>query len=145
MTNALSELQRLVSLAGVSTEALEWLASHVSEASFTVGERLIRQGETDRDCYFIVDGETEVVRDGVILGVSGVGEPEGELGLFLGTARAATTTAITPVRTLKLLAKDFDELRETQPDLADDIRVNICKHLARRFGLRAFAGVHVDQ
>lgn len=141
---AFEQLRGLGSLARVSDDAVRWLAEHVEPVSFEAGERLITEGDDDRDCYFIVFGETEVVRQGSVLGISGPGEPEGELALFLGTPRSASTTAVSAVRTLRLRAEDYDALRESEPELADHIRVEICRHLARRFGLPSFAGVPAE-
>lgn len=80
-----------------------------------------------------------------VLGVTGEGEPEGELGLFLESPRMATTTARTPVSVLMLAPEDWDRLCTESPGLADEIRVGVCRHLARRFGLPAFAGVPVEE
>ena len=120
---------------------MRWLADHVEPVSFAAGDVLITEGASDRDCFFIVSGDTRVVRGGTELGISSAGEPEGELALFLGTPRSATTTAITEVSTLRLRADDYDRLRRDDPELADDIRLNVCRHLAKRFGLPMFAGV----
>lgn len=141
MTEHLEVLRQLGSLSAVSEAAISWLAEHVAPRSFEAGEKLIVQGDSSRECFFIVDGETEVARDGSVLGISGVGEPEGELGLFLRIPRSATTTARTRVSALVLRPGDWDELIETQPSLAEEIRVAICRHLAERFGLPSFAGV----
>jgi CRP-like cAMP-binding protein len=139
------QLRALQSMAAVSDEAVRWLAEHVEPVSSHAGEVLITEGATDRDCYFIVSGETEVVRGTSVLGVSGAGEPEGELALFLGMPRSATTTALSHVETLRLRADDYDHLRRENPALADDIRVNLCRHLARRFGVQMFAGVSAGE
>ena len=134
-------LRRLGSLAAVSDDGVRWMAGHVEPREFGRGDVLIRQGESTRECYFIVDGETEVRRDGAVLGFTGEGEPEGELGLFLRSSRAATTTARTPVSVLMLAPEPWDRLCAESPGLAEEIRVGVCRHLARRFGLPAFAGV----
>lgn len=139
-----AHVEDLACLATVSPAGRSWLASQVASRTFAAGDVLISQGETTRECYFIVDGETEVVRDGVVLGRSGAGEPEGELGLFLRLPRSATTTAMTTTHTLVLPAEHWDELCETDRELADHIRVEVCRHLARRFGLPGFAGVPLD-
>jgi uncharacterized protein YndB with AHSA1/START domain len=137
-------LRRLGSLASVSDGGVRWMADHVEARELARGDALIRQGESTRECYFIVDGETEVRRDGAVLGFTGEGEPEGELGLFLGSPRIATTTARTPVSVLILAPQHWDRLCTESPRLAEEIRVAVCRHLARRFGLPAFAGVPVD-
>ena len=139
-----AQLRGLRSLRAVSDQAVTWLAEHITPVSFGSGDVLITEGANDRDCFFIVSGETEVVRGGAVLGVSGAGEPEGELALFLGLPRSATTTAISEVDALRLRADDYDRLRRETPELADDIRVNVCRHLARRFGVPMFAGVTAD-
>lgn len=144
MSENFKALRSFRSLECVSDEGVRWIADHVEPATFDRDEALIRQGEPTRECYFIVDGETEVRRDGVVLGVSGAGEPEGELGLFLRLPRTATTTAQTPVSTLVLAPEHWDRLCAENPELAEEIHVEICRHLARRFGLPTFAGVSVD-
>src|SRR5262245_63014427 len=116
-------LRQLGSLAAVSDEGVRWIADHVEAREFDGGDVLIRQGESTRECYFIVAGETEVRRDGAVLGFSGEGEPEGELGLFLGSPRAATTTARTAVSVLMLAPQHWDRLCTESPRLADEIRV----------------------
>jgi CRP-like cAMP-binding protein len=138
-----SSLRSLECLTAVSDSAVSWISERVHLREFDPGDRLIDQGDTSRDCYFIIQGQTEVRRDGVVLGVSGVGEPEGELGLFLRTPRAASTSALTRVATLVLQAEDWDELCDTQPALAEELRVGVCRHLAKRFGLPSFAGVEI--
>lgn len=137
-------VRRLGSLASVSDEGVRWIADHVEAREFGSGDVLIRQGEPTRECYFIVAGETEVRRDGAVLGITGEGEPEGELGLFLRSPRSATTTARTPVSVLMLAPDHWDRLCTESPHLAEEIRVALCRHLARRFGLRGFAGVSLD-
>jgi CRP-like cAMP-binding protein len=137
----LDVLRQLKSLSAASEAAISWLAEHVAPRSFEPGDELIVQGDSSRECFFIVHGETEVARDGTVLGISGAGEPEGELGLFLRTPRSATTTARTTVSTLVLRPDDWDELVEAQPPLAEEIRVVMCRHLAERLGLPSFAGV----
>jgi CRP-like cAMP-binding protein len=141
VTEHFQALRRLSALAAVSDEGVSWLADRVRPQTFEPGECFIVQGEWSRECHFIVDGHAEVSRGGVVLGTSGPGEPEGELGLFLRLPRRATTKALTAVSTLVLMPDDWDELTETQPLLAEEIRTGVCRHLAERFGLPSFAGV----
>jgi CRP-like cAMP-binding protein len=134
-------LRSMQSLGDVGDDALHWLADHVTAIRFKPGDEFITQGDPTRDCYFIVSGETSVSRNGSELGITGPGEPEGEVAMFLGIPRTATTTAITDVMALRLDAGDFDALRASNRELAERIRVGICSHLARRFGVSSFAGV----
>lgn len=140
----LERLQVMPSLSEVSDEAIDWLACHVTEVHISAGHQFITEGDHRRECYFIVSGQTRVTRSGLELGITGPGEPEGEVALFLGIRRTATTTATTDVTALRLDAADFDALRATDARLADSLRVGICRHLARRFGLTSFAGISSD-
>lgn len=142
--DTLEQLRAMRSLSEVGDEGVQWLAGHVVEVRIQAGEAFITQGDQSRDCFLIVSGETRVTRNEAELGITGPGEPEGEVALFLCIPRTATTTAITDVTALRLDATDFDVLRTTNNDLAERIRVGICRHLARRFGLPTFAGVSRD-
>jgi CRP-like cAMP-binding protein len=138
-------LEEMQSLRGVSAQVVEWLAAHVQEVVISAGERFITEGESARDCFFLVTGEAQVTRGGVRLGTTGPGEPEGEVALFLRVPRTATTIALTDVHALLLRAEDYDELERGYPRLAVEFRVPLCRHLARRFGLQAFAGVTAEE
>lgn len=140
----LDQLRGMRSLREVGDEALQWLASHVVEVRIEAGREFITEGDQRRDCYFIVSGETQVSRNGTTLGITGPGEPEGEVALFLGPPRTATTIALTDVMALRLDAADFDALGASNGELAERLRVGVCRHLARRFGLPRFAGVALE-
>lgn len=142
--DTLDQLRAMRSLSEVGDEGVQWLADHVVEVQIEAGEEFITQGDQSRDCYFIVSGKTRVTRNEAELGITGPGEPEGEVALFLGIPRTATTTAITEVTALRLDAAHFDALRTRNIELAEGLRAGICRHLARRFGLPSFAGVSRD-
>ena len=131
--NTYEMLRSLRCLADVSDAGVQWLASNVAACRFDVGDVLIREGETDRDCYLIVKGDTEVTAGGSVLGTSGAGEPEGEMAMFFHRPRGATTTVIAPVEAFLLRAADWDRLESKSPDTANDIRSGILQHLGRRF------------
>ena len=126
-------LRELRCLSEVSDAGVEWLASKVIEEEHDVGAVLIQEGSSDRDCYFIVSGDTEVTQNGAVLGVSGAGEPEGEMAMFFRRPRGATTTVTSPVTALLLRAEDWDALEAQSPDAANHIRSGILQHLGRRF------------
>ena len=127
-------LRSLRCLADVPDDGVAWLASVVEERRYGVGDVLITEGATDRDCWFLVEGETSVTAGGAVLGVSGVGEPEGEMALLFRRPRGATTTVTSPVLALVLRAADWDRLEAEQPERADGIRGGLLQHLGRRFG-----------
>jgi CRP-like cAMP-binding protein len=67
------QLGDMPTCSGLSSDALSWLGSVVTEVHFAAADRLITEGETDRDCYFLVDGEVEVEMGGQKVGTVGPG------------------------------------------------------------------------
>jgi CRP/FNR family transcriptional regulator, cyclic AMP receptor protein len=129
----LAAIPWLQSLPGPS---LDWLSESVEEVSFEPGESFIVQGYTDRDCYFLISGEVEVVMNGQTMGTVGPGEVEGEMALLYRRARGATTTALETVHALVLRAADFDELASTDEGTARAIADAIIERLAKRFNMQ---------
>jgi CRP-like cAMP-binding protein len=126
-------LRAMQSLEDVPDDAVKWLAASVDEVAFAAGAQIITEGELDRDCYFIVDGLTDVAMGGRVIGQTPSGEPEGEMALFFHRPRGCTTTAVTPLTTLRLRAEAYDELIATAPETAAAFCDGVMAHMARRF------------
>lgn len=134
MTQKFDVLRAMGSLEDVPDDVVKWLAHEVDEMFFDPGAQIITEGAVDRDCYFIVDGATDVAMGGRVIGQTLAGEPEGEMALFFNRPRGCTTTAATPLTTLCLRAESYDELVATDPTLAAAFRDGVMAHMARRFG-----------
>ncbi len=76
--------------------------------------------DTSGDCFFVIlDGELEIWKrygqvDEILLGVSGSGQPVGEMALIDNQPRSATVRARTQVRLLVIQAEDFNNLLVTE-------------------------------
>jgi CRP-like cAMP-binding protein len=122
------------SLEDVPDEVVKWLAEVVNEVCFDRGVTIIVEGDRDdRDCYFILEGLTDVAMGGRVMGQTGAGETEGEVALLLNLPRGCTTTVVEPVRALRLRAEIFDRLEEEDPASADALREGVLAHMRRRF------------
>jgi CRP-like cAMP-binding protein len=130
-------LKVMGSLADAPDESVRWLADHVDLVHFEPGDTLIREGATDRDCYFIVSGVTEVTFAGTSLGPTGPGEPEGEMALFFRRVRSGTTVAISAVDALRLRADDYDAFDRARPAVAAAFRAAVLHHLSSERGITA--------
>jgi CRP-like cAMP-binding protein len=126
-------LRAMQSLEDVPDDAVKWLAESVDEVVFAAGAQIITEGELDRDCYFIVEGVTDVAMNDNVIGQTPAGEPEGEMALFFNRPRGCTTTAATALRTLRLRAEAYDELVANAPDTAASLRNGVMAHMQRRF------------
>lgn len=54
------QLSVMPACSGLASDILSWLGAVGTEVVFVAGDRLITEGESDRDCYFLVEGEVEV-------------------------------------------------------------------------------------
>jgi CRP-like cAMP-binding protein len=134
VTDNFSVLRAMQSLEDVPDDVVEWLAGAVTEVSFPAGAQIITEGDLERDCFFIVEGLTDVAMGGRIIGQTPAGEPEGEMSLFFHRPRGCTTTAVTALHTLRLRAETYDQLVATDPKMAAALCDGVMAHMKRRFG-----------
>ena len=128
------QLTKMPVFLGVDEAGLDWLADRVTERDFAAGDVIIRQGDVDRDCFFLIDGMVAVEIDGEDVGSFGPLDPEGELALLYGGPRRATVTALGPCRTFVLSAEDYDVAAKASPEVFSTIGKALRTSLARRFG-----------
>jgi signal transduction histidine kinase len=108
---------------GMADVALEKIRALCSEERFTRGTVLFFE-DTPGDHFFVIlDGELEIWKrfgqpDELLLGVSGAGQPIGEMALIDDRPRSATVRARTDVRVLVIHAEDFNELLKTEHAIA---------------------------
>ncbi|MFN8546004.1 MAG: cyclic nucleotide-binding domain-containing protein [Candidatus Binatia bacterium] len=121
-------LRGLDIFAGLSTRQLSDLAGALREQRHPPGTTIVREGEFDDCMYLIVAGEVEVSAEGRRLAKLGPREFFGEMSVFDGETRAATVTAITRVRLLRLERHDLFQVMDEHPGIA----IAICQTLSRR-------------
>jgi MFS family permease len=112
----LAQVAQLPLFAGVPSARLEAALARIREVPVTVGEAVIKQGDTADRFYMIESGSfvvTQVPASGapqVVLQHLGPNEVFGELGLLRGLPRRATVTAETDSVLLALEGRDFLKL-----------------------------------
>ena len=104
----------------------------LAEARFEPGEVLYREGDPARDCYVIVEGETDVTVSDRFVGNIGEGESVGEMGLLDHAPRTATVVARTPVRVQVIDAKSFDRLLDEAPSVTRALLRQVSRWLRAR-------------
>jgi uridine kinase len=97
----------------------EWrrIAARLSVRALPAGAPLVREGDTGRDLYVIVEGEARVHKGDTELGLARAGDLVGELGLVLGRPRAATIEAESPLIVAELSHERFLALFAEEPGL----------------------------
>ncbi len=103
-----------------------------NELRFEPGDVLYEEGDPARDCYLIVEGETEITVSGRFLGSSGPGESVGEMGLLHQGPRTATVVARTPVTVQVIDAAGFDRLLDEALSVTRALLHQVSRRLAER-------------
>ncbi|MEN8183563.1 MAG: cytochrome P450 [Myxococcota bacterium] len=103
-----------------------------AEAQFEAGDVLYREGDPARDCYVIVEGETDVTVSGRFVGNIGEGESVGEMGLLDSAPRTATVVARTPVTVQVIDGRSFDRLLDEAPSVTRALLCQVSRWLRAR-------------
>jgi CRP-like cAMP-binding protein len=117
-----ADLQNLRLFEGLDERELEKLSRWATDLDFGAGRRIFDQGEIAWEFFVILDGDVEVLRGGDTLAVLHPGEFFGEMALEAGDRRNASVVAKTPVRLAVMLGRDFREMEQEMPHVAEQIR-----------------------
>ena len=101
--------------ADLSRPQLEKVAHKMTEESYPVGQRILRQGFTGTGFYVILDGEASVVIDGEERSRLGRGEFFGEISALRGGPPTADVVATTMLRTLVIPANELEAFLLERP------------------------------
>ena len=93
------------------------IASIAAEREFPAGEELIREGESGRSFYVLLDGTVEISRGSENLGTRSAGDFLGEIALLARSARTASVTTTSQVKALVISDRAFRSLLGRQPEL----------------------------
>ena len=111
------ELAKIPLFQNLSAKQLAAVDGLVTTIDVAAGRTLIRQGESGREFFVVVEGEAEVVRDGEVIAVRGPGTFLGEIALLLDQPRNASVVARTPMTIDVIDRQDFRRLLDEFPDL----------------------------
>ena len=121
-------LKRAPLFAGLSKKELTQLARVSEDLEIPAGQVLCKEGDTGREFFVIVEGETEISSGGERVAARGGGDFVGEIALLENTERTATVTAKTPLRVFVLTREDFRQLMRENPN----VERKVMQALARR-------------
>jgi CRP-like cAMP-binding protein len=114
----LDHLAAVPLFAACSHKELQRIARASDETELPAGRVLMRQGESGRECFVIVDGEVKIERNGKKVATVGAGSCIGEMSLLDKGPRTATAIAQTPLTVLVLGPREFSGVLEEVPGLA---------------------------
>ena len=121
-------LYELDAFRGCTQAELSEVARSTTEVEFRAGHVLCRQGDAGLQAFVIAEGEAEVSVDGRVVAVLGPGDVVGEMALLERRTRAATVTALTPMRVMVLSVHEFHHVFGDLPNATR----RLIESLARR-------------
>jgi len=108
-------------------ELLE-IASIADEIDLPSNKEIIRQGETGREFFVLLNGGADVIRDGHRIASLAKGDFVGEIAVIARIPRTATVKTTAPTRALVVTAPAFRNLLKRSPD----IQLKVLEALAER-------------
>jgi CRP-like cAMP-binding protein len=123
-------IKRVPLFASASKSELAEIASIADEIDLPEGRVVIKEGDSGREFFVLIDGTAEVERGGKKVADLGAGDFFGEIALIAKTPRNATITTTSPVRALVITDRSFRRLLDHQPTIAVGVLVALAERLA---------------
>jgi len=121
-------LKRAPLLAGLGRREIEEVGRLVEEIDVPAGQVLMREGETGREFFVLVEGSVAIDRGGSRVRTMAPGDFFGEIALLAEGPRTATATTETASKVLVLGHREFHSLMDQFPA----IRMCVLEALAAR-------------
>jgi CRP/FNR family cyclic AMP-dependent transcriptional regulator len=116
------QLQGVGIFAGLSKKELENLAHWTDEVSVEEGYELAKEGTFAHEFFVIEEGAAAVVQQGERIAELGPGDFFGEIGLLETERRTASVVATTPMRLIVMFQREFKQMEQAMPAVADRVR-----------------------
>jgi CRP-like cAMP-binding protein len=110
-------LSSLTLFADLTRPQLEQVAHKMTEESFPVGQRILRQGFTGTGFYVILDGEVAVKIDGEERARLGKGDFFGEMSILLGEPPVADIVTMRQLHVLHLGGPELEGFLRDHPQV----------------------------
>ena len=115
-------LESIPLFASLSHQERRWVAKWADEVDIGQGERLVNQGAFAHEFFAILEGEAEVTRGPEHLADLGPGDFFGEIALESDDRRTATVTAKSPMKVVVMFGRDFHQMANSMPQVAEQIK-----------------------
>lgn len=111
-------LNHLHLLSSLNNKLLEDFKNYIDFKIYPSNKIVVKEGDTERKMYFIIDGELKIHRSGLDLGIIHSGQHFGELCLISGKPRAATIISKSDVILAELTLENYEKMISEESDLA---------------------------
>jgi CRP-like cAMP-binding protein len=130
-SNSKIELIKGVPLFSAASKAeLAEIAGIADQVDLPEGKTLIKEGETGREFFILIDGTADVMQSGRKIRTMGPGDFFGEIALISKAPRTATITTTSSIRALVITDRAFRQLLEHSPQIAVSVLTALAERLA---------------
>jgi CRP-like cAMP-binding protein len=123
-------IKRVPLFSGISKSELQEVASIADEIDLPEGKVLIKEGDTGREFFVLIEGTADVERGGRKVAALGPGDFFGEIALIAKVPRNATITTTSPVRALVVTDRDFRALLDHSPQIQIGVLLALAERIA---------------
>jgi CRP-like cAMP-binding protein len=92
------------------------------ELTVDEGYELATEGRFAHEFFVIADGAAAVLKDGKRIAELGPGDFFGEIGLLETERRTASVVATTPMTVIVMFQREFKQMEQEMPAIADRVR-----------------------
>ena len=117
-----SQLKKIPLFQGVPDRSLAKVATFASAEVFPEGAVVLKEGGYSNDFYAIEEGTVEVERGGEHIADLGPGDVFGEQGLLERQERAATVTATSELRLIRIEHWELSRMRKAMPEVVEELQ-----------------------
>jgi CRP-like cAMP-binding protein len=117
--------------AGCTEDELEEIDRLADEVKIEEGRVILRQGDLGQEFAFIIEGEADIVKDGVTVATIGPGAYFGEVALLDAVTRTASVVARTPMTLEVIDRRGFNTLLDDLPALSRSMLRGTARRLAQ--------------
>jgi CRP/FNR family transcriptional regulator, cyclic AMP receptor protein len=121
----LKQLQGIRFFSSLSKKELERLAQWTDEVAVNEGQELAKEGEFAHEFFVIEEGSADVIQGGERVAELGPGDFFGEIGLIETERRTASVVATQPMKLIVMFQREFKQMEQEMPVVADRIRAAI--------------------
>lgn len=123
-------IKRVPLFSGISKSELAEVASIADEIDLPAGKVLIKEGDTGREFFVLIEGTADVERGGRKVAPLGPGDFFGEIALIANTPRNATITTTSPARALVITDRAFRHLLDNSPKIQIGVLLALAERIA---------------
>jgi CRP-like cAMP-binding protein len=128
----INTLQKYSLFGGVTSEQIEKIKSLLGSGHFEAGECPQVEGQPNDKIYFILSGEVDIIKQGVVIARLKEGETFGEMELLDIMPSIATVRAATPLEVVMISNRALYDISKLDLKIFSMVVMNLARDLSRR-------------